>query len=347
MPGEKIGGTIQNDLLKEYVARGTYIYPPRPSMRIITDIFAYCARQRARSGTRSRSPATTSARRARRRCRRSRSRWPTASRTCEAAIDAGLDVDEFAPRLSFFWNAPQQLLRRGREVPGGAPHVVPDHERAVRREERALEAAALPHADRRVDAHRAAAREQHRARDACRRWPRCSAARRACTPTGSTRPSACRPSGRRRSRCAPSRSSASSPAWPTRVDPLAGSYFVESLTDEVEAGGLRRTSQRIDDIGRRGGRHRGRLHAGRDRAGRLQFAKAVDDGEKVIVGVNQFTDDRRRGRRGVPDRRRRSSSSRSIGPGRSGRQARPGGRRPGVGRRRRDGDGARATCWCP
>jgi methylmalonyl-CoA mutase, N-terminal domain len=81
VPSEQISGTIQNDLLKEYIARGTYVYPPRPSMRIITDIFAYCA-STSRSGTRSRSRATTSARRARRRCRRSPSRSPTPSPTC-------------------------------------------------------------------------------------------------------------------------------------------------------------------------------------------------------------------------------------------------------------------------
>ena len=74
-------GTIQNDILKEYVARGTYIYPPRPSMRLVTDTFAYCQRAPARAGTRSRSPATTSARPARRRSRRSPSRSPTASPT--------------------------------------------------------------------------------------------------------------------------------------------------------------------------------------------------------------------------------------------------------------------------
>ena len=80
VPGEKIRGTIQNDILKEYIARGTYIYPPRPSMRLIVDTFAYCAAT-CPTGTRSPSPATTSARRARRRSRRSPSRWPTASPT--------------------------------------------------------------------------------------------------------------------------------------------------------------------------------------------------------------------------------------------------------------------------
>ena len=110
VPGDALRGTIQNDILKEYVARGTYIYPPRPSMRLITDIFAYCAERAAAAGTRSRSPATTSARPARPRSRRSPSPSPTASPTWRPRSTAGLDVDEFAPRLSFFFNAHNDLF---------------------------------------------------------------------------------------------------------------------------------------------------------------------------------------------------------------------------------------------
>ncbi len=101
---DKVNGTIQNDMLKEYIARGTYIYPPRGSMRIITDIFAFRDAGKFRTGTRFRSPATTSARPARPRRRSWRSRWPTAIAYVEAAVKAGLEVDAFASRLSFFFN---------------------------------------------------------------------------------------------------------------------------------------------------------------------------------------------------------------------------------------------------
>ena len=70
---DRSGGPIQNDILKEYAARGTYIFPPRPSMRLVTDTFAYCAK-RLPGGTRSASAATTSAKPDRRRRRRSPSR---------------------------------------------------------------------------------------------------------------------------------------------------------------------------------------------------------------------------------------------------------------------------------
>ena len=83
--------------------------PPRPSMRLITDIFAYC-RGTCPAGTPSASAATTSARPAPPPCRKSPSPWPTASPTSRPPSRAGLDVDEFAPRLSFFFNAHNDLF---------------------------------------------------------------------------------------------------------------------------------------------------------------------------------------------------------------------------------------------
>lgn len=98
-----LGGTIQNDILKEYVARGTYIYPPRPSMRIVTDTFAYCRGRLPKwntisiSGYHIREAGSTAA-------QELAFTLANAIAYVEAALDAGLDVDEFAPRLSFFWN---------------------------------------------------------------------------------------------------------------------------------------------------------------------------------------------------------------------------------------------------
>jgi methylmalonyl-CoA mutase N-terminal domain/subunit len=103
VPAEKISGTIQNDLLKEYIARGTYVYPPRPSMRIITDIFEYCSKHVPRwntisiSGYHIREAGSTAT-------QEIAFTLANAIAYVQAAVDAGLDVDEFAPRLSFFWN---------------------------------------------------------------------------------------------------------------------------------------------------------------------------------------------------------------------------------------------------
>jgi len=104
VPSDKIGGTIQNDLLKEYIARGTYIYPPRPSMRLITDIFAYCKERIPRwntisiSGYHIREAGSTAV-------QEIAFTLSNGIAYVQAAIDAGLSVDEFAPRLSFFFNA--------------------------------------------------------------------------------------------------------------------------------------------------------------------------------------------------------------------------------------------------
>ena len=102
IPAEHLRGTIQTDILKEYIAQKEYIFPPEPSMRLVTDMGQYCATHLPRH--RSRSPATTSARPARPRRRSSPSHSRTASPT-SSGRSSGLDVDDFAPRLSFFFNA--------------------------------------------------------------------------------------------------------------------------------------------------------------------------------------------------------------------------------------------------
>src|ERR687883_267717 len=105
----QLQGTIQNDILKEYVARGTYIYPPAPSMRLITDTFAYCAREIPNwntisiSGYHIREAGSTAA-------QEIAFTLADAIAYVEAALAAGLRVDEFAPRLSFFFNAHNNLL---------------------------------------------------------------------------------------------------------------------------------------------------------------------------------------------------------------------------------------------
>ena len=105
----KLRGTIQNDILKEYVARGTYIYPPTPSMRLITDIFQYCQAEVPRwntisiSGYHIREAGSTAV-------QEMAFTLANGMAYVQAAIDAGLDVDKFAPQLSFFFNAHNNLL---------------------------------------------------------------------------------------------------------------------------------------------------------------------------------------------------------------------------------------------
>jgi methylmalonyl-CoA mutase N-terminal domain/subunit len=109
VPFDKVTGTIQNDILKEYIARGTYIYPPEPSLRLITDTFAYCAAEVLNwntisiSGYHIREAGSTAVQEV---------AFTLADAICyvDAAIKAGLEVDKFAPRLSFFFNSHNNLL---------------------------------------------------------------------------------------------------------------------------------------------------------------------------------------------------------------------------------------------
>jgi methylmalonyl-CoA mutase N-terminal domain/subunit len=101
---DRLGGTIQNDVLKEYVARGTYIYPPVPSMRLITDVMAYCAREVPQwnaisvSGYHIREAGSTAV-------EEIAFALSNGKAYLQAARDAGIDLDSIAPRISFFWNA--------------------------------------------------------------------------------------------------------------------------------------------------------------------------------------------------------------------------------------------------
>ena len=109
VPPEKLRGTIQNDILKEYSSRGTYIYPPKPSMRIITDIFSFCAEKVPQwntisiSGYHIREAGSTAVQEV---------AFTLANGIAyvKAALEAGLDVDTFGPRLSFFFNAHLDFL---------------------------------------------------------------------------------------------------------------------------------------------------------------------------------------------------------------------------------------------
>ena len=109
VPFSKVGGTIQNDILKEYIARGTYIFPPGPSMRLITDTFAFCAREVPEwntisiSGYHIREAGSTAA-------QELAFTLADGIAYVQAAIDAGLKVDEFAPRIAFFFNGHNDFI---------------------------------------------------------------------------------------------------------------------------------------------------------------------------------------------------------------------------------------------
>jgi methylmalonyl-CoA mutase N-terminal domain/subunit len=282
---EELRGTVQNDILKEYVARGTYIYPPGPSMRLITDLFRYCHDQVPRwntisvSGYHIREAGCTAVQEV-------AFTLANAIAYVQAAIDTGLAVDDFAPRLSFFFNAHNNLLEEVSKF------------RAARR----LWARIM--------------RERFGARDP-RSW-----LLRFHTQTAGSMLTAQQPEnnvvrvtlqalaavmGGTQSLHTNSRDEALS--LPTEesvqialrtqqiiahesgvadsIDPLAGSYLIESWTDEVE----RRAIGYIEQIDAVGGALRA-IEQGyvqreiQESAYRWQVA--VDRGDQVVVGVNSF-----------------------------------------------------------
>src|SRR5206468_10371727 len=107
---DRLRGTVQNDILKEYIARGNYIFPPRPSMRLTTDLFAYCADRLPSwntisiSGYHIREAGSTAV-------QELAFTLANGIAYCEAAIAAGPSPDDFGERLSFFFNAPQHLFQ--------------------------------------------------------------------------------------------------------------------------------------------------------------------------------------------------------------------------------------------
>ena len=163
VPRREISGTIQNDILKEYIARGTYIYPPRPSMRIITDSFQYCAANVPKwntisiSGYHIREAGSTAVQEI---------AFTIANGIAyvEAALAAGMDIDAFAPRLSFFWNAHNNFFEEVAKFRAARRiwyRLMNDRFGAKKESSKLL---ALPRPDRWLDADRAATGEQRRPR---------------------------------------------------------------------------------------------------------------------------------------------------------------------------------------
>ncbi len=285
VPGAQITGTTQNDILKEYTARGTYIYPPKPSMRIITDLFAYCRDRLPRwntisiSGYHMREAGSTAVQEV---------AFTIADGIAyvEAALAAGLDVDDFAPRLSFFFAChmnffeevakfraarrlwarvmkerfgardPKSLMLRFHTQTGGATLTAQQPENNIVRT--ALEALA---------AVLGGTQSLHtNSFDEALALPSEKAARVALR----TQQLIGYETG-----------------VPDTVDPLGGSWFVESLTDEIEER-AREYLRRIDDMGGAvEAIETGWMKAEIEDAA-FRINQAIESGDRVVVGVNRF-----------------------------------------------------------
>jgi methylmalonyl-CoA mutase N-terminal domain/subunit len=281
----KLSGTIQNDILKEYIARGTYIFPPEPSLRLITDIFQYCRENLPRwnmisiSGYHIREAGSTAVQEV-------AFTFANAIAYVQAAIDAGLNVDDFAGRLSFFFNshnnlleevakfraarrmwarimkerfgaknAKSMMLRFHTQTAGSSLTAQQPHNNIVRTTVQAL-AAVLGgsqslHTNSLDEALSLPTEESARI---AVRTQQILAYESGCVDT---------------------------------VDPLAGSYYVEQLTDEIE----RRALDYIETVDQMGGAVEAvkqKYFQNEIARSAYEYQQAVEKEEEIIVGVNKF-----------------------------------------------------------
>jgi methylmalonyl-CoA mutase N-terminal domain/subunit len=284
----QLRGTVQNDILKEYVARGTYIFPAAPSMRLITDLFQYCAREVPRwntisvSGYHIREAGSTAVQEV---------AFTLANGIAyvEAALKAGLQVDDFAPQISFFFNAHNQLLEEIAKF------------RAARR----LWATTMRE---RFHAQKPASWQlrfhtQTAGSTLTAQQPENNVVRTTIQALsavlGGTQ--SLHTNSRDEALWLPTEQSvrlalrtqqviAHESGVADSVDPLAGSYLIEMLTDEIEKG-AREYIARIDALGGAlAAIERGFMQNEIQEAA-YAAQKAIERGEQIVVGVNQFQTD--------------------------------------------------------
>ena len=287
IPADRISGTVQNDILKEYAARGTYVYPPGPSMRVITDLFAYCGERIPRwntisiSGYHMREAGCTAA-------QEIAFTLADGIAYVQAALDAGLRVEDFAPRISFFfachmqffeeiakfraarrlWASimterfgaadPKSTMLRFHTQTGGATLTAQQPENNIVRT--ALEA---------LSAVMGGTQSLH---------------------TNSFDEALALPTERSAKIALRTQQIIGHETGAAAVaDPVGGSYYVEALTDELErlAGAL---IEKVDGMGGavaaiEAGFYQDEIH---EAAFRIQ--RGIEDGSRVIVGVNRFQD---------------------------------------------------------
>jgi methylmalonyl-CoA mutase N-terminal domain/subunit len=281
----KISGTVQNDILKEYIARGTYIYPVAPAMRLVTDLFAWCQNEIPAwntisiSGYHIREAGSTA-------IQEVAFTLADGIAYVEAALRAGLDVDDFGPRLSFFFNAHSHLLEEVAKY------------RAARR----LWARIMKdrfHA-RNPRSQMLRFHTQTAGSTLTAQQPNVNLVRTAiealAAVLGGTQ--SLHTNSRDEALGLPTEESvllalrtqqviAAETGVINTVDPLGGSYYIESLTDQIEAGAV----EYIARIDAKGGMIRaieqGFVQAEVQNAA-YDYQRQVESGERVIVGVNRF-----------------------------------------------------------
>ncbi len=287
IPFDKLGGTIQNDVLKEYVARGTYIYPPEPSIRLVTDVMAYCAREVPQwntisiSGYHIREAGSTA-------LEEIAFTLSNGKAYLRAARDAGIDLDEIAPRISFFWNAHNDLFEEVAKFRAARylwAHIT--HDEFGCKDPRSSM----------LRFHTQTAGSTLTAQEPDNNVVRVTLQALAAVLGGTQ---SLHTNGKDEALALPT-ADAAKLALRTQqiigyesgvtnvVDPLAGSYYVETLTNEL----IERAAKLIEDVDELGGSiaaiESGWMQS-RIAESAYQAQQDIETGEQVVVGVNKFAD---------------------------------------------------------
>lgn len=283
---QQISGTIQNDILKEYAARGTYIYPPKPSMRLVTDVFEYCSQQVPKwntisiSGYHIREAGSTAV-------QELAFTLANGKAYLQAAIDKGLDINVFAKRLSFFFNCHINFFEEIAKF------------RAARRmwAKMTQELGASEPSAQKLRFHTQTGGSTLTAQQPLNNIVRVSNQALAAVLGGTQ---SLHTNGYDEALSLPTEAAAKialrtqqiiafESGVTDTVDPLAGSYFVEQLTDEIEAAAWKYI-ETIDAMG-------GSVNA--IESGYMQqeignaayeYQKDLEEGNRILVGVNKFTE---------------------------------------------------------
>jgi methylmalonyl-CoA mutase N-terminal domain/subunit len=284
----RISGTTQNDILKEYIARGTYIFPPRPSMRLVTDVFEFCARELPRwntisiSGYHMREAGATAA-------QELAFTLADGIAYVEAAVERGLDVDDFAGRLSFFFAAWSELFEEVAKF-----RVARRMWATIMRERFGATSARSMVCRFHVQTAGSSLTAQSIDNNVVRTTVQALAAvlgGAQSLHTNSRDEALALPTEEAARLALRTQQILAYEAGVTETpDPLAGSYYVESLTNELEAAAW----AYLDEIETLGGTlaaiERGfQQREIQEAAYRVQ--RAIDVGDQVVVGVNRFRDD--------------------------------------------------------
>ena len=288
IPQEELSGTIQNDILKEYIARGTYAYPPRPSMRLVVDVFKYCAEAVPRwntisvSGYHMREAGATA-------IQELAFTFANAIAYVRAAVEAGLAVDDFAPRVSFFFVAQNNLFEEVAKF------------RAARRMWAKIMKERFGAQDPRsmmLRFHTQTAGVTLTAQQPDNNLIRCTIQALAAILGGSQ---SLHVNSRDEALALPTEESAQLSLRTQQilayesgaadvVDPLGGSYYVESLTNQLEAGAFEYIS-RIEELGGTVAAIEQGFQMREIGDSAFQHRREVETGSRTIVGVNKYVTD--------------------------------------------------------